>query len=101
MSDSKGAQVDAGTMKAVRFHGKEDLRYEDLPTPTKPGKGMVKIKPAWCGICGTGESINETSLQKVATDVMARPPRVPWRTESLPNRSSPPHKRNGTLGVWP
>ncbi|CAI6269848.1 unnamed protein product [Periconia digitata] len=42
----------AGTMKAVRFHGQRDLRYEDIPIPTV-GKGQVKIKPAWVGICGT------------------------------------------------
>lgn len=39
-------------MKAVRFHGKEDLRVEDIDEPKiEPGK--IKIKPAWCGICGT------------------------------------------------
>jgi threonine dehydrogenase-like Zn-dependent dehydrogenase len=41
------------TMKAVRFHGKEDLRFEDIPVP-KTGKGQVKIRPAWVGICGSG-----------------------------------------------
>lgn len=39
-------------MKAVRFHGKQDLRYEDIPEP-KCGTGQVKIRPAWCGICGS------------------------------------------------
>ncbi|KAI7238448.1 GroES-like protein [Hortaea werneckii] len=39
-------------MKALRFHGKEDLRYEDISEPAC-GKGQVKIKPAWCGICGS------------------------------------------------
>ncbi|EMC96855.1 hypothetical protein BAUCODRAFT_90175 [Baudoinia panamericana UAMH 10762] len=39
-------------MKAVRFHGKEDLRVEDIPEP-KCGKGQIKVKPAWCGICGS------------------------------------------------
>jgi hypothetical protein len=34
------------TMKAVRFHGKEDLRFEDIPEPTC-GPGQVKVKPAW------------------------------------------------------
>jgi D-arabinose 1-dehydrogenase-like Zn-dependent alcohol dehydrogenase len=38
-------------MNAVRFHGKEDLRYEQVPEPDC-GKGQIKIKPAWCGICG-------------------------------------------------
>lgn len=33
-------------MKAVRFHGKEDLRYESIPEPVC-GKGQIKIKPAW------------------------------------------------------
>ncbi|KAK3073058.1 hypothetical protein LTR53_005686 [Teratosphaeriaceae sp. CCFEE 6253] len=41
-----------GTMKAVRFHGKEDLRFEDIPEP-KCGAGQIKVKPAWCGICGS------------------------------------------------
>ena len=39
-------------MQAVRFHGKEDLRTEELPIP-KTGKGQIKVRPAWCGICGT------------------------------------------------
>src|ERR1700753_1248702 len=39
-------------MKAVRFHGKEDLRFEDIPEP-QVGKGQIKVQPAWCGICGS------------------------------------------------
>ncbi|PSN68952.1 sorbitol dehydrogenase [Corynespora cassiicola Philippines] len=39
-------------MKAVRFHGKNDLRYEEIPVP-KVGKGQVKLRPAWVGICGS------------------------------------------------
>ena len=42
----------AGKMKAVRFHGQEDLRVEDIPIP-ECGPGQVKIKPAWVGICGS------------------------------------------------
>lgn len=38
-------------MKAVRFHGKEDLRLEEIAEP-ECDKGQIKIKPAWCGICG-------------------------------------------------
>lgn len=38
-------------MNAVRFHGREDLRFEQVPEP-ECGKGQIKIKPAWCGICG-------------------------------------------------
>ncbi|GAB7360463.1 hypothetical protein MBLNU230_g8415t1 [Neophaeotheca triangularis] len=39
-------------MSALRFHGKEDLRLEQIEEP-KCGKGQIKIKPAWCGICGS------------------------------------------------
>jgi len=42
----------AETMKAVRFHGKNDLRYEDIPIP-EVKKGQVKVKPSWVGICGS------------------------------------------------
>ncbi|HEX7202539.1 MAG TPA: 2,3-butanediol dehydrogenase, partial [Arthrobacter sp.] len=39
-------------MKAARFHGREDVRIEDIPEPElRPG--AVKIDVAWCGICGT------------------------------------------------
>ncbi|KAK7607826.1 hypothetical protein IWX49DRAFT_261630 [Phyllosticta citricarpa] len=40
-------------MKAVRFHGKGDLRLENIPEP-HVGPSQVKLKPAWVGICGTG-----------------------------------------------
>ncbi|KAF2151733.1 GroES-like protein [Myriangium duriaei CBS 260.36] len=39
-------------MKALRFHGKEDIRIEDIPEP-QCGPGQVKVAPAWCGICGS------------------------------------------------
>lgn len=42
----------AQKMKAVVFHGKGDLRYEDVPIPGVK-EGQVKIRPSWCGICGT------------------------------------------------
>jgi threonine dehydrogenase-like Zn-dependent dehydrogenase len=42
----------AETMKAVRFHGKNDLRYENIPIP-EVKKGQVKVKPSWVGICGS------------------------------------------------
>jgi NADPH:quinone reductase-like Zn-dependent oxidoreductase len=40
-------------MKALVFHGKGDLRLQDVPEP-ECGPGKVKVKPVWCGICGTG-----------------------------------------------
>lgn len=39
-------------MRAARFHGREDIRIDDVPEPqTQPG--TVKIAVEWCGICGT------------------------------------------------
>jgi threonine dehydrogenase-like Zn-dependent dehydrogenase len=39
-------------MKALRFHGKGDLRLENIPI-RKVERDWVKVKPAWVGICGT------------------------------------------------
>ena len=39
-------------MRAARFHGREDLRIEDLPDP-EAGPGEVLLRPAYTGICGT------------------------------------------------
>lgn len=66
----------SGTMKAVRFHGKKDVRYEDIPNPTC-GKGQIKVKPAWCGICGSdlheflgGPSICPTSPHPITGETV-------------------------------
>ena len=39
-------------MKALRWYGREDLRYEDIPEPS-PGSGQVKVKISLAGICGS------------------------------------------------
>ncbi|KAH6709504.1 chaperonin 10-like protein [Leptodontidium sp. MPI-SDFR-AT-0119] len=39
-------------MRAVRFHGREDIRLDQIEIPVC-GKGQVKVKPAFVGICGT------------------------------------------------
>ncbi|MBE3000535.1 alcohol dehydrogenase catalytic domain-containing protein [Nocardiopsis sp. HNM0947] len=39
-------------MRAARFHGKEDLRVEEVPEPS-PGPGQVKLRTAFTGICGS------------------------------------------------
>nr|WP_271212305.1 2,3-butanediol dehydrogenase [Rhodococcus wratislaviensis]GLK38732.1 2,3-butanediol dehydrogenase [Rhodococcus wratislaviensis] len=39
-------------MRAARFHGRRDIRIDDIPEPElRPG--AVKLRVAWCGICGT------------------------------------------------
>ncbi|KAK5078034.1 hypothetical protein LTR64_003562 [Lithohypha guttulata] len=40
------------TMNAVRFHGQKDIRFEQIPVPELKA-GWVKVKPKFCGICGT------------------------------------------------
>lgn len=40
------------TMRAARWHGRGDVRVEDVPIP-RPGPGEVLLRVSWCGICGT------------------------------------------------
>ena len=39
-------------MKALQFHGKEDVRDDEVPEPS-PGPGEVKLRNAYSGICGS------------------------------------------------
>jgi (R,R)-butanediol dehydrogenase/meso-butanediol dehydrogenase/diacetyl reductase len=39
-------------VKAARWHGRRDVRIEDVPVPT-PGRGEVRLRVSLCGICGT------------------------------------------------
>lgn len=40
------------SMRALCFHGNKDIRIDDIPEPSlRPG--WVKVKNAWCGICGS------------------------------------------------
>ena len=48
---------DLGTsMKAIRFHGRGDLRVDDLAVPD-PQPGEVRLRPLAAGICGTDAHI--------------------------------------------
>jgi (R,R)-butanediol dehydrogenase/meso-butanediol dehydrogenase/diacetyl reductase len=40
-------------MRAVVWHGRGDVRVEDVPEPPRPGAAEVKVAVEWCGICGT------------------------------------------------
>ena len=40
-------------MKALVWHGRKDVRVEEVPDPRPPAPGQVQIDVAWCGICGT------------------------------------------------
>jgi (R,R)-butanediol dehydrogenase/meso-butanediol dehydrogenase/diacetyl reductase len=39
-------------MKAAVFYGPHDVRLDDVSEP-EARSGTVKVKVAWCGICGT------------------------------------------------
>jgi (R,R)-butanediol dehydrogenase / meso-butanediol dehydrogenase / diacetyl reductase len=39
-------------MRAARWHGRGDVRVEDVPQPV-PGPGELLLRVSWCGICGT------------------------------------------------
>lgn len=39
-------------MKAARWHGREDVRLDNVPAPV-PAAGELLLKVTWCGICGT------------------------------------------------
>jgi (R,R)-butanediol dehydrogenase/meso-butanediol dehydrogenase/diacetyl reductase len=40
-------------MKAAIFYGAKDIRVENVAEPQNVGPGEVRLKPFWCGICGT------------------------------------------------
>ena len=40
------------TFKALRLHGQSDIRLDEIPQ-LKCGKGHVRLRIAFCGICGT------------------------------------------------
>ena len=40
-------------MKALRFHGKGDLRIDEVAPPTTPTDDDVTVRVSYCGICGT------------------------------------------------
>ena len=49
------------------WHGRKDVRIEDIPEPPSPGPGEIKIKVAWCGICGT--DLHEYAAGPIFTQV--------------------------------
>jgi (R,R)-butanediol dehydrogenase/meso-butanediol dehydrogenase/diacetyl reductase len=40
-------------MKALVWHARNDIRFEEFPDPQPPREGEVTIKIDWCGVCGT------------------------------------------------
>lgn len=40
-------------MRALRWHGRRDVRLEEVDAPAPPTAGEVMVAVEWCGICGT------------------------------------------------
>jgi (R,R)-butanediol dehydrogenase/meso-butanediol dehydrogenase/diacetyl reductase len=40
-------------MRAAVYHGRQDVRIEEVAEPPEPGPGEVKLEITRCGICGT------------------------------------------------
>jgi (R,R)-butanediol dehydrogenase/meso-butanediol dehydrogenase/diacetyl reductase len=43
----------AETMKAAVWHGKKDIRVEEVSVPAPPKADEVQIEVDYCGICGS------------------------------------------------
>lgn len=41
------------SMQAAVWHGRHDIRVQEVPVPQAPPAGWVKIRVHWCGICGS------------------------------------------------
>jgi (R,R)-butanediol dehydrogenase/meso-butanediol dehydrogenase/diacetyl reductase len=60
-------------MKAALTYGPFDVRVEDVPEPT-PGPGEVKVKIAYCGICGTDPDIYDGTFGLMKAPWWPKPP---------------------------
>ncbi|WP_028063890.1 2,3-butanediol dehydrogenase [Solirubrobacter soli] len=58
-------------MRAVRFHGRRDIRVEDVPDPPAPHGHEILVQPRWCGICGT--DLHEYVAGPIVTPVEPHP----------------------------
>ncbi len=60
-------------MKAALTYGPFDTRVEEVPEPT-PGPGEIKVKIAYCGICGTDPEIYDGSFGLLKAPWWPKPP---------------------------
>jgi len=60
-------------MKAALTYGPYDTRVEDVPEPV-PGRGEVKVKIAYCGICGSDPEIYEGTFGLLKAPWWPKPP---------------------------
>lgn len=55
-------------MRAVRWHGRGDVRVEEVPDAPAPGPREVELAVDWCGICGTDVEEFRNGPLVIATD---------------------------------
>jgi (R,R)-butanediol dehydrogenase / meso-butanediol dehydrogenase / diacetyl reductase len=65
-------------MRAVRWHGRGDVRYETAPDAPPPGPGEIRIRVAWCGLCGSD-----------LHEYRSGPFQIPLRPHPVTGRSAP------------
>ncbi len=58
-------------MRAARFHGKSDIRIEDLAVPRLKASDEVLVEVLWCGICGT--DLHEYVMGPIVTPTSPHP----------------------------
>lgn len=58
-------------MRAARFHGRRDIRIEDVPEPQLHAPDDVLLRVHWCGICGT--DLHEYAVGPIVTPVQPHP----------------------------
>ena len=58
-------------MRAARFHGKSDIRVEDVAEPTIGAPDDVLVEVAFCGICGT--DLHEYLVGPIVTPTSPHP----------------------------
>ncbi|MDW3177998.1 MAG: 2,3-butanediol dehydrogenase [Acidimicrobiia bacterium] len=54
-------------MRAAVYHGRRDVRVEEVPDPPGPSAGEVLVAPILCGICGT--DVHEFTHGPIVTPV--------------------------------
>jgi (R,R)-butanediol dehydrogenase/meso-butanediol dehydrogenase/diacetyl reductase len=65
-------------MRAVRWHGRGDVRVEDVPVARPPGRDEVRVRTAWCGLCGSD-----------LHEYRSGPFRIPLRPHPVTGRAAP------------
>ncbi len=58
-------------MRAARFHGRSDIRIEDVAVPGLREPDEVLVEVLWCGICGT--DLHEYAVGPIVTPVQPHP----------------------------